>query len=401
MSEHSDVIGGSSATRIISCPGSVKLSKQLPKQESSSYADQGSMLHEVIAKILSGDATAEELIDQEFEHLEHIFTEDLHDEMIVPALEAFDALADEFGDFEFVVEARCEFGAYIPGAFGTADIIGSNEAATIVLDWKFGRGVPVDAKDNGQLKFYGAAATYTKEVADMFDPAKNVVLAVIQPAFDPPLSYWEADMVLLGAFTEDIKNALVEAATDKAPLCEGDHCRWCPAKALCPLKTGLAERTIDEQELDPTSDDYVINIEDLPRYLDMADELSQWIDAIKALGHAELENGTTIEGWKLVAKRQSKSWNDPDVTVKRMKGMKLKVDQIYNKKLISPAQAVKLMTKIGKKGKLDDLFTSSSPGNTMTRADDPRAAITTHRAGADLALPEHETKDEKETEDVE
>jgi hypothetical protein len=391
---HSDVVGGSSADRVVNCPGSVKLSKQVPPQEASDFANQGSMLHEVIAKILSGNATAEELIDQEFEFLGHVFTDDLNEEMIQPALAAFDELADEFGDFEFVVEVKCEFGELIPGAFGTTDILGENTEVTIVLDWKFGRGVPVDAEDNGQLKFYGAAATWTKNLKQMFSPDRKVILAIIQPAFDPPLSYWETDIAALNDYTQLIQASVTLAEGINPDLKEGDHCRWCPAKAICPLKVGMVEGVIDDQEMDTTSDNYLINVEDLPRLLNMAEELTQWVVAVKELGHAELERGTNIDGWKLVAKRKTRSWNDADVVVKRLKGMRLKTDQVYNKKLISPAQSDKLLKKIGKPGKLDDLITTSSPGTTMARANDPRAAITTHRAGADLALPDYETEPE-------
>jgi hypothetical protein len=51
--QHSSIVGGSTAKRVISCPGSVKLVQKMPPQPSNKYADEGSMLHEAISTILS------------------------------------------------------------------------------------------------------------------------------------------------------------------------------------------------------------------------------------------------------------------------------------------------------------------------------------------------------------
>ena len=57
MSEaaHSSLVGGSSADRRINCPGSYQLEQKLPattKNESSSYADEGTALHAAMQHIL-------------------------------------------------------------------------------------------------------------------------------------------------------------------------------------------------------------------------------------------------------------------------------------------------------------------------------------------------------------
>ena len=54
VSAHSDVVGGSTAGRLIGCPGHVKLAARLPRPRSSSYADEGTALHDAVADVLNG-----------------------------------------------------------------------------------------------------------------------------------------------------------------------------------------------------------------------------------------------------------------------------------------------------------------------------------------------------------
>jgi hypothetical protein len=50
--QHSNIVGGSTAKRVISCPGSVALVQKMPPKPSSEHADRGTMLHDVISEIL-------------------------------------------------------------------------------------------------------------------------------------------------------------------------------------------------------------------------------------------------------------------------------------------------------------------------------------------------------------
>jgi len=52
--DHSNIVGGSTAKRVINCPGSVALVQKMPKQPSSPHADRGTLLHNTIAEVLEG-----------------------------------------------------------------------------------------------------------------------------------------------------------------------------------------------------------------------------------------------------------------------------------------------------------------------------------------------------------
>ena len=51
--QHSKVVGGSTAKRVINCPGSVALVAKMPPQASSKYADEGTMLHGCMEDLLA------------------------------------------------------------------------------------------------------------------------------------------------------------------------------------------------------------------------------------------------------------------------------------------------------------------------------------------------------------
>ena len=84
--QHSRIVGGSTAKRVINCPGSVALVDKMPPQPSSSYADEGTLLHDTIADILDGKGTPTGYLGRK--HNDAVLTQDLLDEKLLVALAA-------------------------------------------------------------------------------------------------------------------------------------------------------------------------------------------------------------------------------------------------------------------------------------------------------------------------
>ena len=57
---HSDIVGGSTAKRVMNCPGSVKLCQQMPPKPTSKYAEEGTRLHDAMHQILSNGASVDD-----------------------------------------------------------------------------------------------------------------------------------------------------------------------------------------------------------------------------------------------------------------------------------------------------------------------------------------------------
>ena len=358
MTAHSKIVGGSTAKRVMHCPGSVALSATVPPRPSSKYADEGTLLHDIIARVLEHSQPPSFYLGTEYEGI--VLTEDLIDRKLAPALAALDEI-DPAQGMVFMAEAKVGFGDLIPGVFGSTDLLGNLDGRAIVLDWKFGDGVMVSPEENEQLLFYAAAAMRTPETAWAFIDATEVELIIVQP---PYTKRWTTTVERVRQFEYDLSVAVERAQAPDAALKMGDHCRWCPAKVVCPLMTGAADRALKTQvtSLDAGS---------IGAYLDQADLVEQWLADLRGLAQSMIETGTSVPGWKLVPKRATRQWVDENVAHKSLQEAGLEEEDLYVSKLVSPAQAEKALKKT-KQVLPDGLTVAVSSGNTLAPESDPR-----------------------------
>ena len=360
MASHSLIVGGSTAKRVINCPGSVALVAKMPPKDSSTYADRGTLLHDVISTILDTDCTPESLMGGEIKYAGHTLTQELLDEKILPALAALDAIDPE-GVMEYAVETVVGFGTYLPGVFGSADLLGRLGNRAVVLDWKFGDGVAVSAEENEQGLFYAAAAMRTPETAWVFEGAEEVEIVIVQP---PAVKRWVTTVKRVKEFERALKRAVKASTMPDAAIVVGEHCRWCSAKPLCPKMTGAVDRAVKVQlEMLPAAT--------VGAYLANADLLEDWIKDLRALAMTMMENGAKVPGYKLVAKRSVRKWLDESKAADAL--VALGVDPM-KQELVSPAQAEKLL-KPSKQALPDDLVASVSSGTTFAPESDPRPEV--------------------------
>jgi hypothetical protein len=357
---HSNIVGGSTAKRVINCPGSVALCQKVPPRPSSKYADEGTLLHNVMAEMLGSDKELRHVLDMEYNGIK--LTGELIDEKVRPALDAINEI-DPDAQLEFAVEQTVGFGDLIPGVFGSCDLIGRIGDRAIILDWKFGDGVAVEAEENSQLLFYTAAAIRTPALEWVFKDAKEIECIIVQP---PKVKRWVTSFDRVRQFERELTYAVKQSAKPDAPLKIGDHCRWCAAKPICPLMTGAVDRATQTQikELDVTQ---------LGDMLQRADVLEDWISDLRALALQVLESGNPVPGYKLVQKRATRQWKDEE-SAKQALLKHLSMTDVMETYLISPAQAEKKLKKL-KLPMPDDQIISVSSGTTLAPESDPRPAV--------------------------
>jgi hypothetical protein len=359
--QHSNIVGGSTAKRVINCPGSVAMVQKMPPKPSNKYADEGTLLHNVIAELIMGDEAPEHYLGTRYE--DQILTQELIDNKIKPALEALDAI-DPNRIMEIEAETRVGFGDLLPGVFGSTDLIGRLGNRAVVLDWKFGDGVMVEVEENPQLMFYAAAAMRTPDAQWAFDGVAEIECVIVQP---PEVRRWVTTPERIAQFEKDLVQAVKQAEKPDAKLAVGDHCRWCAAKPVCPLMTGAADRALKVQ------------IEALPapqisNYLKTADMLEEWIKDLRALALQMLESGAKLPEYKLVAKRAIRSWSDEEKAKIALFAYGLTESEVMETSVVSPAKAEKALKK-RKIGLPEDLVVAISSGNTLASADDPRPEV--------------------------
>jgi len=339
--QHSTIVGGSSASRILGCPGSVDLLAKLQAMldaeadaievaletseytaeeaeaeqaradkiraslnRSSSYADEGTGLHEVMAYLVPADIDPLKLITDT--RVDELFAQyDLHDDRffdaVVPAYTAFlaylDSLYDEaeaagFPDAEIsiLVEQRVGMPG-IDGAFGTADIIIRTPVRSAVWDWKFGAGVPVYASyrktsainrtgvdgtpeepeadevmefGNDQLTFYGRAAqaTHPEYFGDHDDWPVDLIICQPRIGEGEP-SIYHSTIAELEEFRLDLIDAVDEALSGSGHKAKGSYCRFAECKSICSLHLNGAEAAAEITSKLSALRDRTLTVQDL------------------------------------------------------------------------------------------------------------------------------------------
>ena len=370
--EHSDIVGGSSAARMINCPGHYSLKPLAPPDSGSDYADEGTVLHDTISRILSGEYEDDrDAIGKTFGGFEKDgrkmpeieMTEELFAECMQPCLDLMDALNHEAarsgGAFEYYVEVRGAMPG-IDGAFGTCDIGGRMPDKTVLIDWKFGRGVTVDVEDNEQLMFYGRALLH--EMPDLFgeDDDWPVELWICQPRRGDPQSH-TVTVRDLKNFHKELLGAVKNAKSKEPRFEEGKHCTFCKVQPWCPLKGGkvthamgqLRQKILDKME----PHKIVLNKDGIKRllnYLEIVDDLEEWCKSVRAVGHAVLEIDSRALGghWKLEPKKsKGRIWTgDEATTVAGLRALGVPKKDMYSKPaLITPPAAEGVLVKRGYK----------------------------------------------------
>jgi hypothetical protein len=357
---HSNIVGGSTAKRVINCPASVKLVQQMPPQPESEHAARGTLLHNVIAELLEFDKKPEQCLGATYKS--QTLTQELIDEKIIPALEALDEIDPE-KQMEYMVETRVAFGDFLPGVFGSTDLLGRKGKRAFVLDWKFGDGVLVAAENNPQLLFYAAAAMRTPAAQWVFEGVEEIECIIVQP---PSIRRWVTTPARVKEFEQELLYAVRLSSWADAPMQTGDHCRWCTAKPICPQMTGAVDRALKTQLA-------ALPKEQIAVQLQQADMLEDYIKNVRALAFQLLENGHPVPGYKLVAKRGTRQWVEEAKIEAWVDANKIE-DAYEPVKIKSPAQLEKVL----KKAKIEfpaEMVVSISSGDTLASDSDPRPAV--------------------------
>lgn len=386
-------LGASSAKRWMTCPGSVRLSEGLPDSESD-HAREGSAAH-ALGEIclLRGEAPFEYLGEpapaEDFADIE--VTADM-----VAAVDVYTAhVRDQLGARKLkpsMVERRVNLealGEWAEGMFGTADFVwyDGRTKTLYVNDYKHGQGVAVEVQDNPQLKYYavGALLAHGRDSVDAADGVR-VLVTIIQPRKphdDGPIrtvEYTAAD--LMGWAYGELHDAVLATRAEDAPLVPSqDACRFCRAKGICPA---LRERAMADAMLDFDDHGKVVphtamdrlTPEQIAAILDNDKAIRAWLDGVATLAKAGLKQGQDTTGgrYKLVAGRSSRSWKSEDVAATRLYTLGFDDDALYSRKLVTPAQAEKLVGK-ARRADLEDLIAKEDGKPVLAPVDDKRPAV--------------------------
>lgn len=375
MTSHAK-LSPSSAHRWMRCPGAMRLEKGHP-DTTNINAETGTVAHEVGALCLEHSKEAESFDGAAIKGYEHV---EIDAEMVENVQVYIDEIRSRAEGKELLVEQKVDFSSWVPGGFGTSDVILLGDGVIEIHDLKYGM-KKVEALDNEQLCLYGLGAYHQFSALGNFKSARMVIH---QPRLD---HISEAELLIedLLDFGERAKACAEATKAPDAGLIPGEkQCQWCKAKATCIAAARYAAETIgmDFDNLAevgvPTADmPEELSDDQLATIYAKLEFVENWCKGIRSATYAALDEGREVKGYKMVAgKRGHRKFKDEEAATKALKGMRLKVVEMYNHKLKSPAQLEKVLKdKPRKWGKVKDLITQADGKPTIALESDKRPAI--------------------------
>lgn len=343
----------SAASRWLRCPGSAHLIASLELDESGIAAAEGTILHSFCEDILRDGTDVADYIGETRKHGSYSYTLTEEDaEAIQAGVDIIDTIPGRL-----YVEKRVKLDRWLPGQFGTLDVGIVSNRAIHIWDWKWGY-IPVSPVENEQLRLY--AIGFWENIAKKVTNARRFVFHIWQPRAPRGGGVWECDLDDLLEFAAEVKEKGHYAMDPNAPRVPGPvQCQYCD---------GAIARVCDEydnyhisllfddfEELDELSERGLPPR--MPRGKKLTPErrsfiienwsaIEKWYERIYADALSDALRGEPTPGLKAVdgrlPARKYKDPDDPDLIreLERHLG-----DDAYVRKLVSPAQAEKLLGK--------------------------------------------------------
>lgn len=241
-----------------------------------------------------------------------------------------------------LIEERFNLEFIAPNTFGTGDFSTVNDNHLDIVDLKTGRGV-VYAENNTQLKLYALGAIHELETFGI--EIETVTLHIVQTRINH-IDTWDITVEELREFELFVKEQARRIREDEVSFNpDKKACEWCPHKHNC---EALQKHVLDVvqgsfdnlDELEGNAD--IIDNSHLKKILDNADLITSFVKACQDIAVEKLQSGETIEGYKIVESRTNRKWEDESKVEAYLKKKKVKVDDMYDKKLKSMTKILKL-----------------------------------------------------------
>lgn len=394
MPDEHALLSASSAHRWMTCTPSARLEQNIGTEECSVYAEEGTAAHALAEILLShlylkttddefdeqmkqwhANSSFEKYYNQEFAEYVHShvwYVKELTDALTVP--------------YQIFFEVRVNFSNFVPQGFGTADVLIVTDETLYVVDLKFGKGVPVSAKNNPQLRLYALGAL------NLFPNTQNIQMIINQPRIDnrdteciskQELLKWARDAVIPAA-DEAVKGEGALHPTESA-------CRFCKMRTTCKAHSdmllGEAQR---EFLIADTRDKFrQLSTDDIGKILSIASELTNWLNEVKSFALGQAIAGVKIPGYKLVESRSKRIITDESAVYDILQREGFTDEELLEPDRLKSLTALeKLVGKTALSELCADYILKQTGALTLAPEEDRRPEVSNYiTAASDFAVP--------------
>lgn len=367
------VLSASSSHKWIVCTPSARLEEKFPNK-TSEYMAEGTLAHEIAEfKVKSYfleaiPKTAYTRRINKFKKEENFDNEMLsHTDTYLEFIkgEAMQTKAKPF----IAVEQRIDFSKYVPEGFGTADCILISGDTLQVIDFKYGKGVKVEAEDNPQMKLYALGVL---EQYGMFYNIKYVKMSIIQPRLDNISTYEIPIEPLLEWGEKVVKPQAQKAFMGIGDFVQGDHCKFCRAKGACEFRAKENMKVVEEIQ---SKYNGVVTNTDLGEILTKTDGIEQWLKDLRGYALEQLLKGEEIPGWKAVEGKSNRKIVDVDKAFEILEANGYDQAILYEKKPITLTELEKVVGKTKLMQTIGDYIEKPKGAPTLAKESDKRESF--------------------------
>ena len=301
------ILSASASFRWLNCTPSAKLNAEIP-DITTEYAKEGTDAHELaeykVNQLLGikADNPTENLdyYNQEMEDCTDSYAQYISEQM------------SQYSSPVVMVEQRLDFSRYVPGGFGTGDCIIVADDVLTVIDFKYGKGVAVEAEYNPQMMLYALGAL---EMFSILYDINEVKMVIFQPRIENISEFSMPVSDLMNWAENELRPKAELAAKGEGEFCAGEHCRFCKVKATCRKR---AEYNLAIAKYDFAPPDMLEDSE-IEMILERADALTAWAADVKEYALSEALKGRKWNGYKVVEGRSNRKYTNEKAVVSAVK----------------------------------------------------------------------------------
>ena len=350
------LLSPSSSHRWLECTPSALLESKEPRVFSP-YAKEGTEAHalaEIKLSYMLGKINAD-VYDAKFEQFRldsEYYNQEFNEYVNKYCQEVMTIVTEDYKGHNVQVELEeyVTFEDIVPRGGGTSDVVIIGKNFIHIIDLKFGKGVPVSAIGNPQLRLYalGAVKKHLRECT-----CTEVRMTIIQPRLDDISTDFVSIIDLNNWAINYVKPRAELAIAGKGEFVSGEHCKFCKMKGKCKAladkqlaiaQAEFEEAVVENNMLEPSS----MSPEVLSRILDIGPKFVEWFKDVEAYAtRTSINDGTKIPGYKVVEGRSVRVITDPEAVKE-----KLRTSGFTEEDYMKPAELLgisNLEKRIGKK----------------------------------------------------